>query len=84
MAGLLCTILFLYLLSIFVTIVFSWIPVDPDGPAATVRGFFFTITEPLLGPLRRALPVVRFGGVGLDLSPIVAVIGISIVRGLIC
>jgi hypothetical protein len=27
------------------------------------------LTEPILGPLRRALPPVRMGAMGLDLSP---------------
>ncbi|CAN5722974.1 YggT family protein [soil metagenome] len=82
--NLVCLLLQLFIYAIFVTIIFSWIPVDPDGVAATIRGFFFTITEPVLGPIRRALPPLRLGGMALDLSPIVVVIGISILQGVIC
>ena len=36
------------------------------------------ITEPVLGPLRRAVPPVRLGAMAMDLSPIIVVFGISI------
>ena len=37
------------------------------------------LTEPVLGPLRRALPPVRLGGMGLDLSPMIVLLGIEII-----
>ncbi len=36
------------------------------------------LTNPVLAPIRRMLPDVRLGGMSLDLSPIVAVIAITI------
>ena len=79
-----CTLLQLYLVAIFVRIVLSWFPLDPDGFMATGAGFLFVLTDPLLGPLRRALPAVRLGSVALDLSPIVVIIGIQILTGILC
>ena len=79
-----CTLLTLYVLVILVRIVMSWFPIDPDGLAATIHGFFHLLTEPVLGPLRRALPPVRLGGVALDLSPIIVLVGIQILRNFIC
>ena len=71
--GLLCAALQLYVILIFLRIVLSWFPVTPDSSMASVAGALISITEPVLGPVRRALPPVRMGGMGLDLSPIIVV-----------
>ena len=47
-------------------------------------GFLYVITDPVLVPLRRILPPVRMGAVGLDLSPLVAFFGIVFLQRLIC
>ena len=70
----LCTLGNLYLLAIFARIVVSWFPVQPGTTFASIVSFLYTITEPLLGPLRRAIPALRMGGMGLDLSPIIVVL----------
>lgn len=69
----LCTLSTLYFFAILARILLSWFPVSPDGFVATVYSFLYAITEPLLGPLRRALPPVALGGMGLDLSPIIVI-----------
>lgn len=73
-----CIFLQLYLIAIFVRIVLSWFPLDPNGLMATVAGFLYMITDPLLGPLRRAIPPLRLGSVLLDLSPIIVIVGLSV------
>jgi YggT family protein len=42
------------------------------------------VTDPVLAPLRRAIPAVRLGSVALDLSPIIVIIGVQVLRGIIC
>jgi YggT family protein len=42
----------------------SWIVRDPNNQ---IYHFLFSITEPVLGPIRRIMP-----SMGLDLSPIIA------------
>ena len=74
-----CTLVNLYTLCVFGRIILSWFPMEPSGPLAGVRSFLFTITEPLLGPLRRAIPAMGM----LDLSPIVAIFGLRIVASLL-
>ena len=44
----------------------------------------FDATEWIMGPLRRVIPPVRLGAAALDLSPIIILLGISILRGVIC
>ncbi|MEM9465862.1 MAG: YggT family protein [Actinomycetota bacterium] len=78
-----CLFLQLYLIAIFVRIVLSWFPLDPNGFMATVAGFLFMLTDPILGPLRRAIPPLRLGSVLLDLSPIIVIIGVSVLMGLL-
>jgi len=75
-----CLLITLYVVVIVVRIVLTWFPLDPDGGMATVAGFLFIITDPVLAPLRRALPPVRLGSVALDLSPILVLIGLQILQ----
>jgi YggT family protein len=41
------------------------------------------VTEPVLAPVRRVLPPLRIGGVGIDLAFIVVFVAIIIIRALI-
>ena len=79
-----CTLLQLYLLVLFARIILSWFPLSPGGVMTSVHSLLFTITEPLLGPIRRLLPPVRMGSMALDLSPIVVLIGIQLLPIQIC
>ncbi|MCY3584190.1 YggT family protein [Candidatus Poriferisodalis multihospitum] len=74
----LCTLISLYVFAIFARVLFSWIPLAPESPVMVVRTWLVRITEPVMGPLRRALPAVRLGRVALDLSPIVLIIGLQV------
>jgi len=79
-----CLALTIYLVLIFARILLSWFPLDPGGNAAVVAGFLYMVTDPVLGPLRRAIPGVRLGSVMLDLSPIIVIIGIQVLQTIIC
>jgi YggT family protein len=81
---LLCRLLDAYLIVMFARIILSWFPVNPGSGLATVYGFLYSITEPVLGPIRRVIPPLGMGGMGLDLSPLVVFFGISILRSAIC
>ena len=59
--------------AIFIRAILSWLPIDARHPVAT---FFYQVTEPLLRPIRRFMP--RTGT--MDLSPMVAIILIFILR----
>jgi uncharacterized protein YggT (Ycf19 family) len=37
------------------------------------------LTEPVLGPLRRAIPALRVGGMAIDLSPMILIFVIYLV-----
>ena len=78
-----CALLNLYVLAILARVLLSWFPLHPDGPMATVAGFLCAVTDPLMLRLRRVIPPVRLGGVALDLSSVVAIFGIVVLRGLL-
>lgn len=81
---LVCTLLRVYILVIIARMILSWFPIAPGTLMASVASFLYNVTEPLLGPLRRAIPPVRLGAMGLDLSPLIVIIGLQILAGIIC
>lgn len=84
MAEIICFLLIAYAILILIRIIMSWFPIDPNGMGATVAGFLYLVTDPVLGPLRRIIPPVRLGTVGLDLTPTIVIFGLFILSGLIC
>jgi len=79
-----CYLLGLYALVLIVRVVLSWFPINPHGMGATVAGFIYFATDPLLVPLRRVMPVLSIGSVGLDLAPMALFFLITLVRSFIC
>ena len=79
MSGLLLLLLQLYLLVLFGRAIFSWFPPRPGGAAASLNRVLFNLTEPVLGPVRRAMP--RTGR--LDLSFLVVFLGIVVLQQLV-
>lgn len=80
---LLCFLINAYLIALFARIILSWFPVSPGGVMAQIFSLLYTITEPVLGPIRRAIPPIGMGGMGFDLSPIIVIIGTRILAGLL-
>lgn len=58
----------------------SFMPVGQDSPP--IR-FVYTLTEPLLKPIRDAFGLISVGGMYLDISPIVVMLLLSIIRNLL-
>lgn len=71
-------VLNIFQLALFIRVVMSWFPLSSSA-ARSVMDIVVRITEPVLGPIRRALP--SFGGI--DISPIVAILLLSILTRLI-
>lgn len=75
--GILCTLLDLFLLAVFGRIILSWFPIEPGGALARVFSFLYSVTEPVMGPVRRTIPPIGM----IDISPIVVLLGVQIVGG---
>lgn len=69
LSGLLSLLINFYFYAIIAGVILSWIA--PGNPAGQL---IFQIVEPILGPCRRLLPSMG----GLDLSPIIAFLGLQI------
>ncbi|MGE5618651.1 MAG: YggT family protein [Sphingomonadaceae bacterium] len=54
----------------------SWFNVGPGNPIGRI---LYEITEPILGPMRRVIPMIGM----LDISPIVAILLLSFMQSLI-
>lgn len=84
MTGILCNLLTIFYIILLGRVILSWFPTDPDGPMGQVNSFLFTVTEPILGPLRGVIPPVRLGGMALDMSVLVVFFGLMILQGALC
>jgi len=63
-----------YVVVLIARALLSWFPVRPgSGFERVVRGMD-AVTEPVLRPVRRILPPIRAGGMGIDLSIIVVIL----------
>ena len=81
--NILCTIVNVYIFIIFGRIILSWFP-RSSGVLGTIGDVFYGLTEPVLGPVRRLMPMIAVGGMGLDLSPIIVLLVLQIVvKGLL-
>jgi YggT family protein len=73
-----------YIILILIRVLISWIPRMPYNPALrTVLDFVTETTDPYLNLFRRIIPPIGGGGFGLDLSPMIGVIVLLILRGLV-
>jgi YggT family protein len=76
---LICAVLRLYVFVILARVIFSWIRVTPGTPVASIYSVIYNLTEPVLGPLRRAIPPMRMGAAAIDLSPLIIIIGVQLI-----
>jgi YggT family protein len=68
-----------YFVVLVARIIFSWIPVSSESPIAVIQGVVFTLTEPILGPLRRVIPPIGGGGMAFDLSPLIVFLVLTLI-----
>ncbi|GAA5136495.1 YggT family protein [Pseudonocardia adelaidensis] len=82
--ALLGTVLLLFQLVLLARMAVDWIAVLSSGPEPewrrSARRVTHAVTEPVLAPVRRVLPPVRFGSVGIDLAFIVVFVAAILLR----
>lgn len=61
---------------LIIRVVMSWMNVNPYNPIVRI---IYAITEPVLAPIRRALPSLG----GLDFSPMIVLIAIILLRSIL-
>jgi YggT family protein len=62
--------LYVFMWIVIIRAVLSWVSPDPYNP---IVRFIYNVTEPVLGWLRRKLPL-SFGGI--DFAPLIAILGV--------
>lgn len=86
--GLVLSILFLaidiFIYIMIAGVILSWLTAfnvaNPDHPViAKISKILYRVTEPVLSPIRRVIPPLG----GIDISPIVVIIGASVIKQLI-
>jgi YggT family protein len=75
-----CNALGIFTFLVYARVILSWFPANPNGIFGQISRIIYQVTDPVLLPVRRALPLVG----PLDLSPIVVVIGLQILNSVIC
>lgn len=85
----LCVVITLYTIVLFVRVLVSWAYLfgfrpPLSGPMRKALDLLEDITEPALRPLRALIPPVRAGGMGLDLSVLVAFVILAVLRQVFC
>ena len=69
---------------IIASILFSWFPGYPSSSfMQAVYDAVRAVANPILMPIRSRVPMLQLGGFGIDLSPIIAIFGLSIARTLL-
>jgi YggT family protein len=68
-----------YTLLIILYVLMSWLRLPYSIWIGRIRGFLHDTVEPLLRPIRAVLPPLG----GLDLSPLVALLGVSVLERII-
>jgi len=63
-----------YIWIIVIRALISWVSPDPYNP---IVRFLYRITEPVLRPVRRILPI---SGMGIDFSPLIVILIIYVLR----
>ncbi len=81
MASILCSLLSLYLIILFASALLSWFPTQPGSGVAQVRELLYRATEPVVGPVRRAIGA-SFGGI--DFSVMIVMFGVIFLQRIIC
>jgi YggT family protein len=69
-------ILNLYMFIIIGRVIISWVNADPYNP---IVRFLITVTEPVLYPIRRRMPIMG----GFDFSPIILILAIILIRRIV-
>ncbi|HEX6231154.1 MAG TPA: YggT family protein [Actinomycetota bacterium] len=85
MLDIVCVILTIYTIVLLLRVIVSWAMLfgfrpPYSGPFRKAIDLLEDVTEPVLRPLRALIPPIRAGGVGLDLSIIIAFVILAVLR----
>ncbi len=68
-----------YIVALVLRAVLSWFPQSPGSSVGSISRVLESITEPVLAPVRKAIPPLSAGGMGIDLSFIIVLLALQMV-----
>jgi YggT family protein len=88
-AQVLCFLLTVFWIILLTRVILSWVislgwRPPYSGPVRTIIDLIDNVTDPILRPLRALIPPIRVGGMGLDLSPLIAFVILFVLRSVFC
>ena len=82
--GILCILILAFQFVFLLRMVLSFFPLAEESLGATIRGLCLAATEPVVMPVRRALPPLPGVMAGFGIAELMVLIGLQIVGGIIC
>jgi len=67
----------LYMWIVIIRALLSWVSPDPYNP---IVRFLYRVTEPVLRPVRRLIPM---GNIGIDISPVIVIVVIYLLQNFV-
>lgn len=83
-AEVLCFAVLVFQFVFFLRIALSWFPARTGGPMMQVRELAFSVTEPALLPLRRALPPLPGAMAGFGVAELAMFLILAILVQIVC
>jgi YggT family protein len=85
--GIIGTILYLFLILLFIRFVFDWVQVfardwRPRGVLLVLLEIVYSVTDPPILLVRRYVPPLRLGAIQLDLAFIIVLIAVYLLMGI--
>ena len=80
MSEVFCALITVFIIVLVVRAVLSWFPMQPGGLPAQINRIVIDLTDWAVVPLRRIIPPVGI----IDLSFLVLLFGLFLLRGAIC
>ena len=80
-------ILFACIIVLLARFILDWVQMfarqwRPKGAVAVLCEALYSLTDPPLRAVRKVLPPIRLGGAAIDLSPMILLIGIYLLRAI--
>ena len=79
-----CSLLILFFrffsYALFAWIILSWVQVSPEHPLGQLKSVLDKAFSTILEPIRSRIPTLRIGMAGLDLSPLILIIGVILLQ----
>ncbi|MDH3294601.1 MAG: YggT family protein [Acidimicrobiia bacterium] len=79
-----CALLLLFRFVFLLRLVLSFFPIQPDTSWASVRSFAVAATEPVVVPIRRAVPPLPGSMAAFGVAELLILIGIEVLVAIIC